>query len=1122
RYSDTGLVSGTTYTYRVAAANDGGLSDWSVETSAATEGYPPNAPSNLALTPVSGTQINLSWTDNSDNETGFRIQRRQIPTAGAPGSWLTIATVNANVRSFQNTNLIPGRTYAYRVIAFNNDGDATSNEASAVTPQTVPAAPSELTATAISGFQINLSWTDNSGTENGFRILRKASLSAPYVQLAEVLADVKAYQDTGLTPNTRYYYQVVAFNDVGVSTASNEASATTPVTPNAPGSLVATTISSTQINLSWSDNSTNETGFKIQRKTGTTGIWVEIGTVAANVRAFQNTGLTPGQTYVYRVLSFTSTSDSAPSNEASATTPVGVPIAPGNLQAITISFSQINLSWSDNSGNETGFIIRRKAGSAGTYADIATLASNVTSYQDTGLAASVTYYYVVVASNSNGNSAPSNEAFATTSAGGSQVPTAPSNLVATAVSSTQINLTWNDNSGNETGFRIRRRTGLDGAWSDIATTGLDTTSYADTGLTSGTTYYYSVRATNAVGDSALSNEANATTSTGSTTPLAPPSNLQVTAMTVSSTRLTWTDTSSAETGFRIQRRLGTAGVWGDVATVGANATSYEDTGLLSNSSYTYRVFAFNAGGSSDPSNEHSIIIPTFNFDVLSNGQPVSDAVGRNQSKYYRIYVPTGATELLVQTTGNNNVNLYVRYERQPQITANCRSEGASSAEQCRLVTPNPGDWHIQVFGGGNSTSNFTVTATFQGGGTVPVPGAPSALVATPVSSTQVNLTWLDGSTNETGFRIRRRLSSTTQWTLIATVDPNVISYSDTGLTPGSTYSYYVTAINVAGESANSNEAAATTPTTGGTAPAAPSTLVATTVSASQINLSWTDNSTNENGFRIRRKTGTGAYVDVATVAANVSTYQNTGLAASTTYVYQVIAFNDFGTSAGSNESTATTTSSGGGGTGTPAAASGLTVSAASTSTVTLSWEDNSTNESGFRIERRLGVGEWSVVNTVGANVKTWTDIGLISTATFTYRVIAFNANGSSTASEEKSVTVPSFNFTTISNNVSVTSSVSRSASRFYKINVPEGMAELIVETSGTFDPNLYLRIDRQPTEVAYNCRSINSGATERCRILTPVPGDWHIMVLGNSITTSNFTLTAKILEPVFEMTRRQD
>ena len=1123
QYADSGLVSGTDFIYRIAAVNAGGFSDWSNEVGASTEGYPPNAPTNLVATAVSGSQINISWNDNSDNEAGFRVQRRQIPTSGSPGAWLTIATVNPNITAFQNTNLIPGRTYAYRVTAFNNDGDATSNEAQAFTPRTVPAAPNELTATAISGFQINLAWNDNSGTEDGFRIFRKASLSGTFAQIGEVLADVRTYQDTGLTPNTRYYYQVIAFNDVGVSAASNEISATTLVTPNAPSNLVATAFSSTQINLSWTDNSINESGFKIQRRTGTNGIWVEVGTVSSNIKVFQNTGLTPGQSYVYRVVSYTPTSDSAPSNEASATTPVGVPTAPGNLQAVTISFSQINLTWSDNSGNETSFIIRRKAGSAGTYSDIATVAANVTSYQDTGLAASVTYYYVVIASNTNGNSAPSNETFATTSSGGSQVPTAPSNLVATAISATQINLTWSDNSGNETGFRIRRRTGLDGAWSDIATTGLDTTTYSDTALTPGTTYYYSVRGTNAIGDSALSNEANATTSSGSTTPLAPPTNLQVTAMTVSSTRLTWTDTSSAESGFRIQRRQGTDGAWGDITTTAANATSHEDTGLLSNASYTYRVFAINSGGSSDPSNEHSITIPTFNFEVLSNGQPSSNAVGRNQSKYYRIYVPTGASELLVQTSGNNNVNLYVRYERQPQITANCRSEGSTSAEQCRLVSPNAGDWHVQVLGNASSTSNFTVTATYQGGGTVSVPGAPSALVATPTSSTQVNLTWLDGATNETGFRIRRRLSSSPTWSLIATVDPNVINYVDTGLTPGSTYSYYVTAINIAGESANSNEASATTPSSGGSAPTAPGNLVTATISSSQINLSWTDNSTTESGFRIRRRTGTSGFGDVATVAANVTTYQNTGLAAGTTYVYQVVSYNDFGTSAGSNESTATTTSSGGGGTGTPTAPSGLIVSAASTTTVNLSWDDNSTNEGGFRIERKLGVGEWSTVGTLGANIETWLDTGLIATANLTYRVVAFNSTGSSTPSEERSVTVPSFNFTTITNNELFTGSVSRSSSRFYKIYVPPGTAELTVETTeGTFDPNLYLRVDRQPTEVAYNCRSISSGAIERCRVLTPVPGDWHIMVIGNTITTSNFILRAKIIEAALEFSNRQN
>jgi hypothetical protein len=86
---------------------------------------------------------------------------------------------NLATASYQNTNLIPGRTYAYRIVSYNNDGDSTSNEAEATTSLTVPAAPTELTATVISAFQINLAWFDNSGTETGYRIRRKASLSAP-------------------------------------------------------------------------------------------------------------------------------------------------------------------------------------------------------------------------------------------------------------------------------------------------------------------------------------------------------------------------------------------------------------------------------------------------------------------------------------------------------------------------------------------------------------------------------------------------------------------------------------------------------------------------------------------------------------------------------------------------------------------------------------------------------------------------------------------------------------------------------------------------------------------------------------------------------------------------------
>jgi YD repeat-containing protein len=92
-------------------------------------------------------------------------------------------------------------------------------------------------------------------------------------------------------------------------------------------------------------------------------------------------------------------------------------------------------------------------------------------------------------------------------------PETPTNLTATAVSSTQINLSWTDNSNNETGFKIERKIGSSGTYSQIATVSANVTAYSDTGLTPDTTYYYRVRAYNLGGDSAYSNEANATTST---------------------------------------------------------------------------------------------------------------------------------------------------------------------------------------------------------------------------------------------------------------------------------------------------------------------------------------------------------------------------------------------------------------------------------------------------------------------------------------------------------------------------------------------------------------------------------------------------------------------------------
>ncbi|MGA1979975.1 MAG: glycoside hydrolase family 9 protein [Sedimentisphaerales bacterium] len=208
------------------------------------------------------------------------------------------------------------------------------------------------------------------------------------------------------------------------------------------------------------------------------------------------------------------TTSSAVSITVTGTTTV--PTAPSGLTATAASSSQINLAWTDNSSNETGFYVERSTSSTSGFSQIASLGANVTTYSSTGLAASTRYYYRVRAYNSAGNSAYSNTANATTQAAGTTAPAAPSNLTATAASSSQINLAWTDNASNETGFYVERSTSSTTGFSQIASLGANVTTYSSTGLTASTTYYYRVRAYNSVGNSAYSNTANATTSASGT------------------------------------------------------------------------------------------------------------------------------------------------------------------------------------------------------------------------------------------------------------------------------------------------------------------------------------------------------------------------------------------------------------------------------------------------------------------------------------------------------------------------------------------------------------------------------------------------------------------------------
>src|SRR6266852_2215700 len=232
-YMDSGLPSAN-YFYRIRAVDGSG--NYTDYTNVVTGALTPAAPSGLAATSVSSQQINLNWTDNSNDETGFTISESTDGTNFTP-----LATVGATVTSYPVTGLISSSTYYFKVSAFNYGGSADSNSASATTNLAPPADASNLTATAVSSSQVNLSWTDNSTVpeEDGFKIFRSTDgINFVWAYLAG--QNVTSYSVTGLSPGTTYYFYIKAYNAAGQAGPTNIANAATFPLPLAPSNLTAT------------------------------------------------------------------------------------------------------------------------------------------------------------------------------------------------------------------------------------------------------------------------------------------------------------------------------------------------------------------------------------------------------------------------------------------------------------------------------------------------------------------------------------------------------------------------------------------------------------------------------------------------------------------------------------------------------------------------------------------------------------------------------------------------------------------------------------------------------------------------------------------------------------------
>jgi Fibronectin type III domain/Secretion system C-terminal sorting domain len=234
---------------------------------------PPDAPTNLSANIISNTQIDISWTDNANNEDGFKIERK----TGQTGTWSEIAQVAANTTSFSNTGLTASTEYCYRVRAFNSAGNsAYSNEVCATTNPDIPNAPSNLTAIVHQNpISVELNWTDNSNNEEGFVIERDTPV-LDFIVVDTVLQNVTSYVDTSMAITTNIY-RVKAFNITGDSPYSDTAQVFVPVELTS----FTATVNENGVMLEWiTATEINNMGFEVQRKTN--NVWQTLDFVDGN------------------------------------------------------------------------------------------------------------------------------------------------------------------------------------------------------------------------------------------------------------------------------------------------------------------------------------------------------------------------------------------------------------------------------------------------------------------------------------------------------------------------------------------------------------------------------------------------------------------------------------------------------------------------------------------------------------------------------------------------------------------------------------------------------------------------------------------------------------------------
>jgi len=521
---------------------------WGIRGTTLYHAYIPTAPSTAAIT--------FNSVSNPNNITQLDVGSDEVWGVNAAGNVYRMSASAANgtwdaVTGQSLTSISVGENYAWGL----NGSTPYYCKLEGFQLSDPPIAPLGIRANVGSG-QATLSWLPTTGATS-YTIQRSTTNGGPYTTVGTTSGT--SFTNTGLSNGTTYYYVVIATAATGVSANSVQFTVVPQAAPATATSLTATASGMGQINLAWTNNATNAIGYIVERATGSNGVFVSLARISSGTAtSYNDTTCFSGTSYTYRVRPYNANLvEGSNSNTPSATTTGGSTIYinfqplvnSGNVPGYLVDYGQLygvnmqennnyTYGWSTSSTGQTrqrglnsnellDCVLLWKSGATwsisvpnGSYNVLVGIGDGVNTTTSTLNANGVNYWnnqamtaglflnatHTVTVTNgkitmdqgSGGDNATRVDYVQITPT--AAPPTAPANLTIVP-SGGQVVLTWSSVSG-ATGYHLKRATALTGPYIDVSTTA--TSPFTDTGLTNGTSYYYSVSAYITGGETAQS------------------------------------------------------------------------------------------------------------------------------------------------------------------------------------------------------------------------------------------------------------------------------------------------------------------------------------------------------------------------------------------------------------------------------------------------------------------------------------------------------------------------------------------------------------------------------------------------------------------------------------------